>query len=129
MTLDRIKALRDEQKAKQSPGQHIGNMLLAASNSPEYLASQLTAYQEAAMADYEADCLRTGSLIRSMQSQDKLRELQGELDEELSHAMGEFEEDLAEAGAALTLEHFHEYVEAARRDAEKLVEALKKLEG
>lgn len=46
-----IKALRDDQVENRNPGQEIGTMLLAATNSPEYIVSQLSGYLYAAKAD------------------------------------------------------------------------------
>lgn len=53
--LRNITALRNRQIGQQSPGQHIGDALLANSSCPQYIVSQLKAYLAAAEADLEAE--------------------------------------------------------------------------
>ena len=61
-----IEALRDGQVDRQNPGQHIGTFLIQASNSPEYLVSQLTAYLEAAKADLDDQNAMMSLMIKTM---------------------------------------------------------------
>ena len=61
-----IKALRDDQVSRMNPGQHIGTMLLDASNSPEYLVSQLSGYLEAAKADLKEQKEMMATMMAAM---------------------------------------------------------------
>jgi hypothetical protein len=67
-----IRALRDSQAEQMNPGQHIGTLLLNASNSHSYLVAQLTGYLEAAKADLADENDMMTMMINTMSESHRL---------------------------------------------------------